>query len=411
LPAHTAVVNPRRQDGLRDEKQAILTALENPIASPPLADWLAPGKRVCIVFTDITRPTPNERIVPWLLERLSALGVGVERITLLNATGTHRANTRAELERLLTPPVVARHRVINHDAERQSDLADLGRTRRGTRVLISRHFVDADVRIVTGFIEPHFFAGFSGGPKGIMPGVAGLETIMSNHGYQLIASDNAAFGVTDGNPVWEEMAEVARLAGPAFLLNVSLNEKRKITGVFAGDMFAAHAAGIRAVAACAMQVVDEAFDIVVASNNGYPLDQNLYQAVKGLSAAACIVKRGGSIILAAECREGLPPGSHFERLLSRAQTADALCAMIEAPGFSCPEQWQVQIFARILRKAEIHLLSSLPSDVVRRAHLHPCADIARLVRDLTAKSRQPPRIAVLPEGPMVIPYVRMRGIS
>ena len=224
---------------------------------------------------------------------------------------------------------------MNHVAEDLAAHVQFGHTRTGAPALINRLFAEAEVRIVTGFIEPHFFAGFSGGPKGIMPGVAALQTVMSNHGTQHIGHPQAAFGVTDGNPIWEEMRDIALRVGPSFLVNVTLNERREITGIFAGDLLAAHRAGIDFVRASAMQPVPEPFDVVVTTNSGYPLDMNLYQAVKGMAAAARIVKDGGTIVLAAECSEGVPAGSPHDRLLRSVANGEELLAMLAesaAPG-------------------------------------------------------------------------------
>ena len=286
---HTTVIAPSHNPGLPDEKAAVISALQDPIGAPPLREILRATHRVCIAFTDLTRATPNERIIPWLLESMDGL-VPRENITLLNQLGTHRPNTRAELETMLTPQVAANYRVLNHEPENPGALVQLGTTRDGTPALINRHLVEADVRIITGFIEPHFSAGFSGGPKGIMPGCAGLKTVMSNHGAKNIGHPRAAFGITEGNPLWEELRDIALRAGPSFLLNVSLNEQKQITGVFAGDLLAAHKAGCEFVRRSAMQKVKAPFEIVVTTNSGFPLDLNLYQGVKGMSAAARIVQ-------------------------------------------------------------------------------------------------------------------------
>jgi len=264
--------------------------------------------------------------------------------------------------------------------------------------------VEADVRVITGFIEPHFFAGFSGGPKGIMPGVAGLATVMSNHGSRNLSDSNATFGITVGNPLWEELRDVALKAGPSFLLNVTLNDERRITGVFAGDLLAAHRAGCEFTRNSAMQKVDSPFDIVVTTNSGYPLDLNLYQGVKGMSAAARIVRPGGTILLACECCQGVPANTSFERILREAGSPEEVLARIATPGFSKPEQWQAQIQALIQRKARVMLYSSLPEEMVRAAHLIPCADISIAVQDLLSTTPGA-QIAALPHGPVTIPYL------
>ena len=399
------VIEPAHQAGLLDEKAAVLAALAQPIGAKPLAGWLHAGAKVCIVHTDITRATPNDRLIPWLLGYLESAGAARENITLLNGLGTHRPNTRAELEEMLTPEVVANCRCINHEPENPDALVQLGVTKTGAPALLNRHLIEADVRIITGFIEPHFFAGFSGGPKGIMPGVAALETVMSNHGAHHIGSPRAAFGITEGNPLWEEMRDIALRAGPSFLLNVALNERREITGVFAGDLIAAHKSGIEFVRASAMQRVAEPFDIVLTTNSGYPLDMNLYQAVKGMAAAARIVKDGGTIILAAECGEGVPAGSPHERLLGSVRDGEALLAQLAAPGFLHAEQWQSQIQALIQRRAEIHVHSSLPAGTIRAAHLIPCPDIAATIAQKLSQLGSTARVAVLPQGPLTIPYL------
>jgi nickel-dependent lactate racemase len=290
----TTVIEPTHRAGLPDERAALRTALDAPIGTEALRERLRAEAQVCVVFTDITRPTPNERLIPWLLEYLAEAGVQRSAITLLNSTGTHRPNTRAELESMLTPEVVREYRVINHECERTEYLVQFGSTKGGAPTLIHRALAEADVRIVTGFIEPHFFAGFSGGLKGIVPGTAALETVMSNHGARNIGDPNATFGVTVGNPLWEDLRDMALRAGPSFVLNVTLNERREITNVFAGDLIEAHQVGCEFVRESAMCKVAEPFDIVVTTNSGYPLDLNLYQGVKGMSAGARIIKLGGT---------------------------------------------------------------------------------------------------------------------
>ena len=406
LPASATIIQPSHRPGLPNEREALNAALDKPIAARPLRDWVEPGAAICIVFTDITRATPNERLIPWLLEYLQGIpGVQRDQITLLNGLGTHRPNTRAELESMLTPSVVANYRVLNHEPENPQALVRVGATQEGAPALLNRYFVQAPVRIVTGFIEPHFFAGFSGGPKGIMPGVAGLETVVSNHGAKNIGDPKAAFGITEGNPIWEEMRDIALQAGPSFLLNVALNEAREITGIFAGDLLAAHRLGCEFVRNSAMQKCEAPFDVVVTTNSGYPLDLNLYQAVKGMSAAARIVKPGGTIILACECREGVPAGSSFDRMLQAATGPEEILLRLAQPGAALPEQWQAQIQALIQRRARVLLYSSLPEELVRRAHLVPCADISAEVRRLLQTSSNGLRVAALPQGPLTIPYL------
>lgn len=402
--AQTTVIEPTHIPGLSDERAAVLQALDNPISAKPLRQWIKPTDRVCISFADLTRATPSDRMIPWLLAYLK--DVPRDNITLVNQVGTHRPNTQAELEKILTPEVVHNYRVINHEPENPAELVEVGKMRDGSPAMINRHVVQADVRIITGFIEPHLFAGFSGGIKGIIPGTAGLETIMSNHGAKNIGDPKATFGVLDGNPLWQELKEVALKVGPSFVLNVSLNNHRQITGVFAGDIVKAHRTGCDFVKKMAMQPVKEAFDVVVTTNSGYPLDLNLYQGVKGMSAGARIVKQGGTMILACECREGVPGNSPLDKLLRSASGPEEILTMLATPGFVRPEQWQAQIQALCQKKAEVLVYSLLSDEVVKAAHLQPCRDISAEVKKRLEAIGPNARVAVLPQGPLTIPYLK-----
>jgi lactate racemase len=400
----TTVVEPSDVRAVPDERGTFLSALEQPIDCRPLRAFVRRDSKVCIAFTDITRATPNERIIPWLLEYLGPL-VPRENITLLNQLGTHRPNTRAELEQMLTAEVVAKYRVVNHEPENEAAMVQFGTTGDGTPALINRLLAESDVRIVTGFIEPHFFAGFSGGVKGIMPGCAALRTVMSNHGSRNIGSPKATFGINAGNPLWEELRDIALRVGPSFLCNVTLNHRREITGVFAGDLVRAHRVGTEFVRRSAMQPVDAPFEIVVTTNSGYPLDMNLYQGVKGLSAGARIVSEKGTLILVAELGEGVPKSSPFDQLLRSAGSPEELLARLATPGFARPEQWQAQIQALIQRRAKVLVHGTLPDDQLRACHLEPCHDIAATVRRRLEELGPKARVAVLPQGPLTIPYL------
>lgn len=401
--ANTTVISSRYRPGLADEKGAFRQALRSLIASPPLREVIRPHDRVVIVFSDITRPVPNERIIPWLLGELDYLPP--EDITLLVATGTHRPNTAAELAEMLGEEVVRNYRIVNHDCEAASSLTYLGRTGRGSPIWLNSEYLAADKKILTGFIEPHLFAGFSGGPKSIMPGIAGLETIMRNHSGQMLAHRRATWGMLEGNPAYEEILEVARRAPPDFIVNLTTNRERAITDFFCGEMEAAHAAGVEACRAAAMQEVSTPFDIVLATNSGYPLDLNLYQAVKGLSVAAQIVKEGGAIVLAAECCEGIPEHGHYREILHRCGNIREVAELVKQPDFLVRDQWQAQLQAQAQLKAQVFLYSTLPSKEVEKAHLIPIESIEETIAELLKRFGPGTRIAVLPEGPQTIPYL------
>ena len=400
--AHTDVVEPVLVPGLADEQEAITAALRAPLGTRPLRELVGDTDDVVIVVNDGTRPMPSARVLPPLLAAIEH--VPRERITLLVATGTHRANTPAELDEMLGPEVARGYRVVNHDARDEGSLVFLGRSTRGHPVYLNRLYVEATVTILTGFVEPHFFAGFSGGPKLVMPGVAGLETVLRNHGPRMIAHPNATFGVLDGNPIHEEQREIAVGTRPTFSLNVALNKRHEITGVWAGEMMAAHAEAVAFVRATAMQAVSGDYDVVLSTNSGYPLDQNLYQSVKGMTAAARAVRAGGAIVMAAECADGLPAHGRFAEILHGASDPDALLAHVEAATPPLADGWQAQIQAQVQRKAAVYLHSSLPDAEVRRALLTPCRDIAATVRTLLGARGPAARLLVLPQGPQTIVY-------
>ncbi|MBC7228405.1 MAG: nickel-dependent lactate racemase [Thermoflexales bacterium] len=399
------VIEPRYVPGLSDEAAAVREALRAPVGTPPLVELVQPADTVAVVFSDITRPMPNDRVLPVLLEELARAGVPDRRILLINALATHRPQTEAELRRMLGDGIVDRYRILQHDAWDEANLVPVATNRAGRTVRVNRAYMEASVRILTGFIEPHFFAGFSGGPKAVLPGIADMEAILDNHGPAMIAHPQATWAVTEGNPIWEEMRDVARATAPTFILNVALNRERRVTGVFAGEMEAAHRAGVAFVREHALQLVPELFDIVVTSNSGYPLDLNLYQAVKGMSAAAQVVRPGGDIIVVAECWDGIPDHGEYKRLLWEAASPEEMLARILAPGFRCPDSWEAQIQAQIQRKARVHVYADgLTDEELRRAHVLPCRSVEETVARLR---RENPKatIAVLPDGPQTVPYV------
>jgi nickel-dependent lactate racemase len=406
VPDDAEVVVPQFPPGVPDEVKTLKEALRNPIKSKPLKEMASPGNTVVIVHTDITRATPNDRILPVLIDELLSAGIRRVDITLLNGLGTHRPQTDGELRTMLGDELVDSYRCLQHDCHDDANLIPLGRTTLGHPVRINRHYLEADLRILTGFIEPHFFAGYSGGPKAVLPSLAGAESVFTNHGLAMIADSKATWGVVDGNPIWEEMRDAALMTDPSFLLNVSLNSEREITGVFAGDMIAAHEKGCAFVKATAMVGVDKPYDIVLTTNSGYPLDQNLYQSVKGLSAASKIVKDKGAIIIAAACEDGLPEHGQYATLLRKAGSVRGVIEMISQPGFSVQDQWQVQIQAQIQEKAEVYVYShNLSDEQIAQALFKPTRDISDTIQKLQERYGDSSRICVLPEGPQTIPYL------
>jgi lactate racemase len=403
VPDDAVVITPAELPGLPDEHAAFREAVRHPIGASPLASLATARSTVAIVIADITRPSPSERLVPWILGELSV--VARENVVIVNGTGSHRANTREELIQMLGRELVDTVRVVNHNAFDDATLRYLGTTSYGGEIWLNRDYLDAEIKIVTGFVEPHFFAGFSGGPKGIVPGVAGIKTIMHLHNAAMIGHPRATWAQLPGNPIQGEIREGVAMAPPDFMVNVAINSKREITQLWAGHYIEAHEAACGFVADHATRAVEAPFDIVITTNSGYPLDQNLYQTVKGMSAAARIVKPGGAIIAASECSDGLPDHGNFKQLLKMRPSPRALLDMIEDPGFELYDQWEAQTQAIVQEKAEVYLVSSLDDATVREAMLEPAPSVEAALAPLLARYGPGARVAVLPEGPQTIPYV------
>lgn len=408
--ASVTVIENRFVPGLADPTVALRDGLRHPIQSRPLAELVSPGNTVAIVFSDITRPTPNHLLIPAVLAELNH--IPDENIVLCNALGTHRPNTEQELAQMLGPDIVARYRIEQNNSFEPHTQVCVGKTSRGHDLWINRAYMDADVKILTGFIEPHLFAGFSGGGKAVMPGMAGQQTVLGNHDAQMIGSPEATWGVTRGNPIWEEAREAALMTNPTFLLNVTLNRDKSITGVFAGSLEAAHDAGIEFVRHTSMVAVDEQFDIVLTTNSGYPLDMNLYQTVKGMSAAEQIVRDGGAIIIASECSDGIPDHGLYGKLLRDSDSPAALFASIIHSHETRQDQWQAQIQARIQLRADVYVYSDhLSDEQIQAALLLPCRDIAATIESLREKYGRDARIGIIPEGPQTIAYLSRETVG
>ncbi len=399
----TTVLEPRFVPGLPNEHAAFVESVRTPIGCAPLRDIIRASDRVAIVIPDITRPLPSERLLPWLFEEIPH--VPDRQIVVINGTGSHRVNTDDELRRMVGADVFARYGVVNHDSHDERTLAVAGTGIDGRPVLMRREYIEADRRIVLGFIEPHFMAGFSGGCKGVFPAIADIGAIMRYHDAQMIGDPRTTWGLLDGNPTQARIRHDGRLVPVDFCINVTLNRDRQITRYFCGEVIAAHDAGCAFSRATVMVPCEQPFPVVVTTNSGYPLDQNLYQAVKGMSAAAQIVEPGGYIATAARCNDGFPAHGNFRTLLMDHASPQALLDTITEPGFLLYDQWEAQMLANIQLKARVGLLSEIADDDVRRAHLEPVRDIGKAVAAEFERRGGEVPVAVLPEGPMTIPYL------
>ena len=399
--AEWSVIRPKFEAALDDPKEGFIQAVRHPIGAKPLRELVKPNDRVVIATSDGTRPVPNKQLIPWLLEELP---VPEDQVTVLIGTGTHRPNTDEELIEMFGEDVVKRVSIVNHDAFDELGNELVGKTESGTPVVLDKVYLQADFRIAVGFIEPHFFAGFSGGPKAVAPGVASIDTIFRLHRAELIGDPNSTWGVLDENPLHTEIREAVALSPPDFMVNVTLNAEKKISAYYVGDYREAHVKGCADVKASAMVAVKEAFPVVVTSNSGFPLDQNLYQTVKGLSAAARILTEGGKIFVASECSDGVPNHGNFASLMLEGQTPDDVIQSVydKEPIL---DQWQAQVLSNILKRADVNVFTAMDARAVQKCKMTVVDNLDAAVQAHVKTLNGNARVAVLPDGPLTIPYV------
>jgi lactate racemase len=396
------VIAPADPPALTEPVAAIVQAMRQPIGGKPFAQ-LSSGKknpRVVIAIADHTRPVPDHLIVPALV---AELGVPDECVTILIGTGTHRGSTPEEIRRLLGD-AAGRFRVINHDCH-DTSLVHVGNSSCGGECWLHPLWVQADIRLATGFIEPHFYAGFSGGSKAIVPGVAGLKTVQHFHRASIIADPATTWGDIKNNPLQKLTREMTALCPPHAIINVTLNRAKKITGVYAGEMIATHNAGCAAATHEAFVPVSQRFPVVITTNSGYPLDQNFYQTVKGISAAARIVERGGLIISLSRCQVGLPDEGEFRNLLSDPRSTADLHTTIKNSTKTRHDQWQVQTLLQCLEHARVMLKSELPAATRALTRTEHTEDPVAVVHEIARQRGGKLPVALMPLGPLTIPVV------
>lgn len=384
-----------------DEQKIIREALKHPVGTSTIRELAVGKQRVTVITSDHTRAVPSAITLPLILEEIRAGSPDAE-ITIIIATGLHRGMTHDEMLAKFGRVIVENERLINHDAFDPEMFIDLGILPSGSRCEINRLAVESDLLIAEGFIEPHFFAGFSGGRKSVLPGIASQACVNINHSAPAIASEMAATGVLDGNPIHEDMIEAARLAHLAFILNVLLDENKKVTAAFAGDVDEAHRAG------CTQLLSDIAVDpvpadIVVTSNGGYPLDQNLYQCPKGLDAALASVKPDGVIILAAACCDGLG-GENFGSLMLSAPPKELLERILAIPPEqTISEQWCAQRFSDALIRYHIILVSDgLDRKTTENMHFIYAETIQDALKKAFTIKGEAASVTVIPDGISVV---------
>ncbi len=390
---------------LADPQGALAAALARPIGSRPLAEIARGRRNACILICDVTRPVPNRLILPPVLRILHEQGLKREDVLILIATGLHRPNEGAELEELVGPEIAANYRIENHHGKVKEEHDYLGATPNGVPVWLDARYVRADLKITTGLIEPHLMAGYSGGRKVICPGIAGLETVKVWHGPRFLEHPKADCGIVEGNPVHEENTRIALMAGCDCIVNVCLDGQRRITWAGAGDMIQAWQQGVNFCAEVVKAPVREQVDVVVTSCAGYPLDTTWYQAVKGLMGALPIVKQGGTIVLAASLTEGL--GSpEFQHVMADNPDLKAFKKRILGEDYFVMDQWQLEELAKVIERCKVKVVTGgLSAEVLRRCYVEPAASVEQAVAESLAEYGPEARVAVIPKGPYVLPYV------
>ena len=398
-----AVINAKTDsyDPGKSETELVEEALANPIGTPRLRE-LAKGKqKVTLVTSDHTRAVPSKLTLPILLREIREGNPDAD-ITILIATGLHRPTTEAEQRRMFGDAIVDHEKIVVNEAFKDEDFAYVRSLPSGAELWVNKVALDCDLLITEGFIEPHFFAGFSGGRKSILPGICNAATVNENHSYKAISSPYSTTGVLVHNPIHEDMVCAARAVNVQFILNVALNAEKKVIAAFAGDLEEAHAEGVAFVRKLA-QCPSVTGDIVITSNGGYPLDQNLYQSPKAVATAEACCADGGVIIMCASCFDGMG-GTHFEKLIVRG-TVDEIDEYLSRipPKETIPEQWCAQIYSRILKKHRIILVTTyLDHELVRKANMIPASSPDEALAMAYEMMGKDARVVVIPDGVAVL---------
>lgn len=402
------VLAPSEPEPLKVPRDAVRATLGSPIASRGLGELARGRKSACVVISDITRPVPNTVLLPPILETLEAAGVPPAETLILIATGIHRPSTEKERLRLVGPEIVSRYPIEDHLSKSREEMVEVGRIGGEVPALVNRRYVETDLKVLTGFIEPHMWGGYSGGRKSILPGISSVETLQYMHGPEMVAHPNTVYGALEGNPFHEAGLEVMGMAGADFVLNVTLDTRKRITGVFGGDPVEAHLRGCRFLARHCVKELDSPLDFVVTTNAGDPLDCNLYQTVKGITGAAPAVKAGGDILIASRCMEGA--GSpEYRKLLEMVDSPREFLNRVMAKEFFIPDQWCAQETYQVIVDRNVWIYSEgFTPDELRRYHLRPVSDVESGIRALLERHGADARWAVIPDGPMLILKVTQR---
>ncbi len=388
----------------RTNGEKVVEALSNPIDMPPLRNIVGNNDIVAILITDKTRATPNRILLKPILNELVRSGVKRDNIRIVIANGLHESENIDEVIELVGRDIVEEYSVINHVANDEENLVYLGRTSFGTEVFINRIVVNSTKIIALGLIEPHFFAGYSGGRKLILPGVSGAKTIYQNHSYRMLSHPKADYGYLDGNPVHEDMVEAAKMVRLTYIVNVILDKEKNIVKAYAGHPFKAHEQGVRELDKMVKICIPFESDVTIVTNGGYPLDRNLYQAVKGMVTASRVTRKNGVIIMLAECRDGIGHKTFYE-LASISRNPEEILRYIEM-NEPIRDQWQVQKLAQVLLKNKVVIVTkNIKHSQLENMNLIPASNIDEALEIAKRYVGERMKIIAIPEGPYVIPYL------
>lgn len=401
-PNFKGIIYPEEAPVIKNVNEKIYEALNNPIASPSFKNIVQGRKDAVIVISDITRPVPNKIILPPLLKIIEDSGIERKNITILIATGIHRPNEGDELIRLVGEEIAKNYKILNHFSKNDEDMEFVGNIGNGLPVYVNKHYLKADVKILTGFIEPHMWAGYSGGRKSILPGISSIKTLEYMHGPEMIAHPKTKYGILEGNPFHESGLEIMKKAGADFILNVTLNTRKEITGIFAGDPVVAHLEGCKFLSNFCVKEVDSLLDFVVTTNSGAPLDCNLYQSVKGMAGVSSVMKNGAVILIATECLEGLG-SNEYKEVLQLVDHPEKFLKRLKEKEFFIPDQWCAQETYQIMLKNPVWIYSTgIDRETLKKYHFTPVDSIESGVSKLLEKFGYDAAWAIVPDGPMVI---------
>ncbi|MHA1148667.1 MAG: nickel-dependent lactate racemase [Promethearchaeota archaeon] len=407
---NVTILKPSKQEIIKHPIVKIRRALRRPLKNIGLHKIIEQKKfvnKVCIVVSDATRPVPSRLMLEAIIKDLNSYGVGNEKIIVLIATGLHRPSREEEKERIIGKNLKSNIKIIDHIAKDKDSMVYLGEASDGVPIYINKHYYKSDLKIITGYVEPHFFYGFSGGRKSIVPGIAGVETIQGNHSAEFIDSPHSRFGTFKKNLIHKNGIEITRKVGVDFAVNVCINEKHLITKVATGDFEAVHEKLVNYQLKNVFKEISKPFDIVVCGNGGYPLDLNLYQAVKSMAIGEMGVKKGGTIISVNECSEGIGIGQDkFKKLLFSGLEPSILYKKILNREIIFPDQWEIQILTRVLLKAEVFVVSRLREDELGNIGLKYALNVEEAINKALEKHGKDAHILILPSGPQILPLLK-----